>query len=1372
MNIKYFEGDVFMKKFLSILLIFLLFFSLINFLPVSQFITPKTAASTPSVTDTKLHPTDCMLAPVKNWPQVNVQKLKKDLVSKGITVLPTSVDWSSKMPPVGDKGGQGSCVAWATAYYYKTFQEGKDQNWDLSSIDHQFSPAFVYNQINSGRDGGCEIPDALQLLVNKGCDTLAVFPYNENDYLTQPTSQQLQLALPFKAQGYANIFQGQGNCTDDIINTLKSWLANGDSFVIAIPVYPEFDASNDPSYVVPPHNPNDDPSGSHAVLVVGYNDNLYYIDNSGTKHYGAFKIVNSWGTGYGYGGYANLSYDFFKVGVSEAWTMTDAFTPKDFTIGLNPIKQSVELGKTLSYTVMLSSLSGFNADVSLSVSGLSSGITYSLSSNSVTPPQNVALTLSIGSSFPLGTCSFTVSGTSGSIMHEIRGIIDVKEGVSFYGTIEEGKVVLNWDKEIKKITEREYGEKLTVTDVDVEGKNSFSETAKEDLITEFFDGEIYISFIYSQNNKNVVAIIVLNEDFEELRPWLFSWMKDIFKEGYNVILQSISDNTSPQSIRNYLKIVKDLKGVELVGDIPAVWIKIVNPWEKYRYKELPTNVFYQDLDSEWIDKDNDGIYDGVKGDPLPEIWCGTLKTGFDKERNIDALKRYFERIHLYRDGILVVPDRGLVYFDRSTSAPDCGFSRFFNKVELVADPQTTKEDYLNRLKEKNYGLVYAWSHGTPTSQMMMTVDEKTSQGDVTSQDIKEINPGALFINLEACLTARFTTKDFLDGSYTFSKYPLLTIGWTIERGGPWDPKGNFFNLIFSQYPFSKIQLDLLKNYKHINDYPNNFYGYTYIGDPLLYLKRPSLDADGDFISDLWEKDNGFNPYKVDSNDNGISDFDEIVDGKGKALDNILKYIFDIPKSDKIKLSLDNISLNVDSSKDYTIQEISIVLSLIRKIDIKYDFNYPWVHVLSDPQDSQYTDLKDVYARLIGNRFLEFKVTTYRMGDPEKDFHINIVIDSDGEFDGDIKGAGYILRGGNLGEGHFGTELLEVREDGSIRILENGFYAEFNKESGEYYVRIRLDYLNVKGRKIGISVGINSWVNGKPNWDWALMAPFNFPRDILTIEPAKIETMYSTTIKLTFDNKDILEYLKDKEVIEGKIIFEKNENLLKELPFNISLKDINPPELTIVYPQNGFATNNERILIKGTVSDKESGLDKLLINGEIVNILEDGTFEKEIILQEGENKIVVEAYDKVGNRSEEKLTVRYVKRIILKFQIGNKVMYVNDNPVEIDVPPIIIEGRTYLPIRWVAEPIEANVDWSSQERKVTVSLKDKTIELWIGKYMAKVNSVDTPIDSENKKVVPMIVNGRTMLPLRFIAENLGCDVQWDGITKTITITYQQ
>jgi len=107
---------------------------------------------------------------------------------------------------------------------------------------------------------------------------------------------------------------------------------------------------------------------------------------------------------------------------------------------------------------------------------------------------------------------------------------------------------------------------------------------------------------------------------------------------------------------------------------------------------------------------------------------------------------------------------------------------------------------------------------------------------------------------------------------------------------------------------------------------------------------------------------------------------------------------------------------------------------------------------------------------------------------------------------------------------------------------------------------------------------------------------------------------------------------------------------------------------------------------------------------------------------------------------------------------------------LDSPPIIKNNRTLLPIRAVVEALGGTVEWDATERKVTVSLNYKIIELWIGKSVAKVNDIDTPIDLDNSKVVPEIINSRTMLPLRFVTENLGAKVDWDGSTQTITITY--
>jgi len=132
-----------------------------------------------------------------------------------------------------------------------------------------------------------------------------------------------------------------------------------------------------------------------------------------------------------------------------------------------------------------------------------------------------------------------------------------------------------------------------------------------------------------------------------------------------------------------------------------------------------------------------------------------------------------------------------------------------------------------------------------------------------------------------------------------------------------------------------------------------------------------------------------------------------------------------------------------------------------------------------------------------------------------------------------------------------------------------------------------------------------------------------------------------------------------------------------------------------------------------------------------------------------------------------------KTLTIVLKIGNSNITINGKTKPIDeqgTKPIIKNGRTLLPIRAVIEALGGTVGWDATERKVTVSLGPTTIELWIGKSIAKVKGVNTPIDSTNNKVVPEIINSRTMLPLRFITENLGCNVQWDGTTQTITITY--
>ena len=127
--------------------------------------------------------------------------------------------------------------------------------------------------------------------------------------------------------------------------------------------------------------------------------------------------------------------------------------------------------------------------------------------------------------------------------------------------------------------------------------------------------------------------------------------------------------------------------------------------------------------------------------------------------------------------------------------------------------------------------------------------------------------------------------------------------------------------------------------------------------------------------------------------------------------------------------------------------------------------------------------------------------------------------------------------------------------------------------------------------------------------------------------------------------------------------------------------------------------------------------------------------------------------------------------VIVLRTGKSTFTVNGASKALDSPPVIKNGRTLVPIRAIIEALGGTVDWDGTTRKATVTLGDTPLELWIGKSSATVNGITMPIDSSNAKVVPEIINGRTMLPLRFVSENLGATVGWDQSTQTITITYQ-
>ncbi|WP_343184662.1 copper amine oxidase N-terminal domain-containing protein [Anoxynatronum sibiricum] len=119
---------------------------------------------------------------------------------------------------------------------------------------------------------------------------------------------------------------------------------------------------------------------------------------------------------------------------------------------------------------------------------------------------------------------------------------------------------------------------------------------------------------------------------------------------------------------------------------------------------------------------------------------------------------------------------------------------------------------------------------------------------------------------------------------------------------------------------------------------------------------------------------------------------------------------------------------------------------------------------------------------------------------------------------------------------------------------------------------------------------------------------------------------------------------------------------------------------------------------------------------------------------------------------------------IRLMIGESQAWVNQTPVPLDQPPTITEaGRTLVPLRFVAESLAAEVNWNDAERRITYTKGPLEIVLYLNETTAMVNG-----NMIDLGVPPVIVNGRTLVPLRFVSETMGFLVDWQEETREITV----
>lgn len=254
---------------------------------------------------------------------------KSTLKAAAAATLPRSVDNSTLVafPEIRDQGGIGSCVGFAVAYYLYTHELGLIAGWNNKNTSNttKVSPKWAYNLSNSGENNGTWASTVHGVLAESGALMWSDFPYNGNvsnpiNFREWPrTSTLWKRALGYKSLGYSYL----NVPTDaDSIAQIKSVLLNGHVVNFATHIYSwQFDnIDNDPSTstddalvgqnIVTWQNGSD---GAHEATIVGYNDDIWVDLNANgrvdTGEKGAFKIANSWGSGWANNGYAWVAYD-------------------------------------------------------------------------------------------------------------------------------------------------------------------------------------------------------------------------------------------------------------------------------------------------------------------------------------------------------------------------------------------------------------------------------------------------------------------------------------------------------------------------------------------------------------------------------------------------------------------------------------------------------------------------------------------------------------------------------------------------------------------------------------------------------------------------------------------------------------------------------------------------------------------------------------------------------------------------------------------------------------------------------------------------------------------------------------------------------
>jgi len=228
----------------------------------------------------------------------NASTIPNDPMLFGNGNLPSRVDLTPYLPPMGDQGQTGTCIAWACGYNQRTALQAIRNNHtgnQLNNTSRQFSAKDLFWSIPNGLKGedcnGTHFKNAYDKMLQRGIATVQTVPFqNLGDCSSSPSSSWTTEAGQYKIESYREL--------PVTVDAIKAKLAENRPLAFGAIVTQGFNQWRGSSVMRTGDVLNSPQGGGHAMSIVGYDDAK-----------GAFRIANSWGTNWGDNGFAWIDYN-------------------------------------------------------------------------------------------------------------------------------------------------------------------------------------------------------------------------------------------------------------------------------------------------------------------------------------------------------------------------------------------------------------------------------------------------------------------------------------------------------------------------------------------------------------------------------------------------------------------------------------------------------------------------------------------------------------------------------------------------------------------------------------------------------------------------------------------------------------------------------------------------------------------------------------------------------------------------------------------------------------------------------------------------------------------------------------------------------